>query len=82
MRIIKLEAQNIMRLKAVTIQPKGATTLIGGRNAQGKSSALRAIEMALGGTKSIPDQPIRQGAKKGHVVDGMVAASEERGAAE
>ena len=68
MKIIKLEAQNIKRLRAITIHPRGAATLIGGRNAQGKSSTLDAIEMALGGTKTIPEQPIRNGAKKGHVV--------------
>jgi DNA repair exonuclease SbcCD ATPase subunit len=68
MKIIKLEAQNIKRLKAITIYPKGGATLIGGRNAQGKSSTLDAIEMALGGTKSIPEEPIRREAKKGHIV--------------
>lgn len=67
MRIIKLEAENIKRLKAITIRPTGAATLIGGRNAQGKSSTLDCIAMALSG-KAIPEQPIRVGSKKGHIV--------------
>ena len=38
MKIVKLEAQNVKRLKAVEITPQGNTVVIGGRNGQGKTS--------------------------------------------
>ncbi len=68
MRIVKLQAENVKRLKAVEISPTGELVVIGGRNAQGKSSILDAIEMALGGKDSIPDMPIRRGEKSARVI--------------
>lgn len=68
MKIISLEAENVKRLRSVHIEPKGATVVLGGRNGQGKSSTLDAIEMALGGTKSIPAEPVRHGARKARIV--------------
>jgi len=66
--IIKLEASNIKRLRAVRITPHDSTVIVGGDNAQGKSSVLDAIEMAFGGKKTVPDRPIRDGESKAHVV--------------
>jgi DNA repair exonuclease SbcCD ATPase subunit len=68
MKIIKLEAENVKRLKAVRIEPDGTMVVIGGRNAQGKSSVLDSIEMALGGKESAPPEPIRRGEKSARVV--------------
>lgn len=68
LRIVELRAENIKRLQAVEIHPSGELVVIGGRNAQGKSSTLDAIEMALGGASTIPPDPIRHGARKGRVV--------------
>lgn len=70
MRIISLQAENVKRLRAIEIVPDGDTVIIGGRNAQGKSSVLDAIWMALAGaagSKGTP-QPIREGEKKARVV--------------
>lgn len=63
MKIVQLTAQNIKRLKAVSITPEGNTVVISGRNGQGKSSVLDAIAMALGGKALCPDMPIRHGQK-------------------
>lgn len=62
-RMISLRSENVKRLKTVFIEfnPTG-TTMIGGRNKQGKSSALDSIAMAFGGKKLCPAQPIRDGA--------------------
>lgn len=68
MKIIKLEAQNIKRLKAISIEPDGSLVVIGGQNGQGKSSTLDAIEYALGGTSGICDEPVRRGEGKAKIV--------------
>ena len=67
MRIIKLKAENIKRLKAAEITPTGDLIQVTGRNGQGKSSLLDAIWWALGGTKNIQDQPIRTGQRKAKI---------------
>ena len=65
--IVELQAQNFKRLRAITIRPEGSTVVIGGRNAQGKSSTLDAIMAALGGGRSLPAEPIRHGEKKASI---------------
>lgn len=65
--IIELTAENVKRLKAVRIKPDGSLVEITGRNGQGKTSVLDAIEMALGGKDSIPLRPIRNGEKAARV---------------
>lgn len=68
MRIIKLEAENVKRLRAVEIVPESDVIVVGGRNAQGKSSCLDAIEMALGGGSTFPPEPIRRGERQARIV--------------
>lgn len=67
MKIIKLEAENVKRLRAVEITPTGAVVMLTGRNEQGKSSVLDAIWWALGGTAHVQGEPIRRGQKKARV---------------
>jgi hypothetical protein len=63
MKIIKFTAENVKRLKAVEITPDGSVQVISGRNAQGKSSVLDAIWLALGGGPAAraTSQPVRDG---------------------
>lgn len=63
MKIIKFEAENLKRLKAVQITPDGTLQIITGRNAAGKSSVLDAIWLALGGGPASRGtvRPIRDG---------------------
>lgn len=63
MKIIKLTASNVKRLRAVEINPDGTLQIVTGRNAQGKSSVLDAIWLALGGGQASRDtpRPIRDG---------------------
>ena len=70
MKIVKLEAENFKRLRAVEITPSGDTVVIAGRNAQGKSSVLDAIWAALAGKNGVKEvvRPIRDGESKARVV--------------
>ena len=67
MKIIRLKAYNVKRLKAVEIAPEGNVVKITGKNEQGKTSVLDAIWWALAGTKHIQEQPIRKGQRKANV---------------
>lgn len=69
MKIISLTAENVKRLKAVYIEPDGTLQVVTGRNAQGKSSALDAIWLALGGRAAMGDtsRPIRDGEESASV---------------
>lgn len=66
--ITELRVENVKRLKSVRVRPDGAVVVVGGRNAQGKSSLLDAIEMAIGGGRSLPAEPIRRGASRARIV--------------
>lgn len=60
--INKLELENVKRIKAFKMQPSATgLTVIGGNNAQGKSSVLDAIAWALGGERYRPSVPQREG---------------------
>ena len=63
MKIIKLTAENVKRLKAVEITPDGTVQVVTGRNAQGKTSVLDAIWLALGGGAASREtsRPVRDG---------------------
>ena len=64
MKIVALTAQNLLRLKAVRIEPGDEPLVtISGPNGQGKTSVLNAIWMALGGAAAAKDvsRPIREG---------------------
>lgn len=66
-KIVKLETTNVKRIKAALVQPDGSTVIVGGKNAQGKTSLLDSIAMALGGGKEIPDRPVRDGEKRAEI---------------
>lgn len=69
MRIVELKAENVKRLKAVEIRPDGDVVVIAGRNAQGKTSVLDAIWMALAGASGAKEtsRPVRDGEKNASV---------------
>jgi len=67
MRIIGIEAQNVMKLKAVRFKPGPGVNVIGGKNGAGKSTLLNSVAMAFGGKALVPAEPVRTGQKKGRV---------------
>ena len=66
MKILQLEAENVKRLKVVSIKPDGSLVQITGANGEGKSSVLDAIYYALAGTKGIPSEPGRRAQARTH----------------
>lgn len=68
MKILKLQAENVKRLSAVEVEPKGKSlVIVAGKNGQGKSSVLDSITFALSGTDSFPSKPVRKGEDKATV---------------
>lgn len=69
MKIVRLLVENVKRVKTVEVLfGDNNVVVVGGKNEQGKSSILDALEYALAGKKSIPIEPIRRGEKKARVV--------------
>jgi len=68
LKILRLMAENIKKLKVVSITPDGNVVQVTGPNGSGKTSVLDSIFFALGGAKEIPTQPIRRGQLKAHVI--------------
>lgn len=69
-KISSLELENVKRIRALELTPTSeGLTVIGGRNAQGKTSVLDAIAWSLGGEKMRPASPNRDGsANPAHMV--------------
>ncbi len=67
LHIVGLKIENIKRLSAVEIAPMSGAVIIGGNNANGKSSVLDSIEMAFTGAKGCP-KPVHDGAESGYIV--------------
>jgi hypothetical protein len=57
MKIIKLQAENVKRLRAVTVTPDpgGALVIVGGRNAQGKQQPISEPVLTPNGWVKIGD---------------------------
>jgi hypothetical protein len=67
MKIVSLTSENVKRLKAVRITPKGNMVQITGRNGQGKSSVLDSIWFCLAGSGVIQSAPIRKGQERAQI---------------
>ena len=67
LRIVQLKAENVKKITAVSITPKGSLVEITGRNGAGKTSVLDAIWWAVAGTSNVQAEPIRKGQTKAHI---------------
>ena len=66
--LVSLDIENVLRLKAVHIEPGGKpVVVIGGNNGQGKTSILNSLEYALGGKPDV-ERPIRDGETSARIV--------------
>lgn len=61
LKIIKLVAENLKKLRAVSITPDGNVVQITGPNGAGKTSCLNSIWWALAGAGVVQASPIRKG---------------------
>lgn len=61
LKIIRLQAEGVKRIKAVSITPDGNVVQIAGANGAGKTSVLNSIWWALAGRGVIQASPIRKG---------------------
>lgn len=68
MKVTQLAAKNYKRLRYVEIRPAGELVVIGGRNAQGKTSILDALADALAGSKTKALEPVRHGEDRADIV--------------
>lgn len=66
MKILSLNVNNFLRIEALEITPRGNTVKITGKNDQGKSSTLKAIDAALTGGKGA-EEPIHGDATKAEI---------------
>lgn len=69
MKIIRLQTENIKRIKAVDITPQENVVVLSGKNENGKTSVLDSIWLAVeyrAGSKNNPN-PLRAGTEKGQV---------------
>ncbi len=67
MRIVKLQAENVKKLRCVEVSPDGSLFIVGGKNGNGKTSLLDSIMMALAGKQAIPPKPVRTGQEKASI---------------
>ncbi len=65
MKITGFKASNFKRIEVAEITPAGNMVKISGKNRAGKTSILDAIYCTLTGKASVPDEPLRRGAKRG-----------------
>jgi len=77
-RVIELQAENIMGVRAVSLTFDKHLIVIGGDNRQGKTSVLRCIEMLFRGPKSFGDLPVREGAEQGWIKGELIHPEYER----
>lgn len=67
-RIVRLDVEQFKRIDALSIGADGQSVTVLGQNGVGKSSALDAIEAALGGARHEPEVAVRRGSKRARVV--------------
>ncbi len=67
MHVVSLQAENFLCLKAIEIKPTGRLVRLTGKNAQGKTSALTAISVALEGADAEPAVSVRKGTTQSRI---------------
>lgn len=66
--IKKLEISNIKKISFMELTPDDNLIKLRGKNAQGKTSVIDSIMMALGGSRAIGEYPIKEGESSGQII--------------
>ena len=64
LKILRLEAEAVKRIRVVEITPTGALVELAGKNGEGKTSVLDSILFALGSGRDVQWEPIREGEER------------------
>jgi DNA repair exonuclease SbcCD ATPase subunit len=67
-KIQSITVDNIKRISHAEVTPGTHLFVVGGKNEQGKSTLLDAVEMAFGGRRVMPAQPIREGSESAEII--------------
>lgn len=67
-KITSITVDNIKRISHAEVTPGTHLFIVGGKNEQGKSTLLDAVEMAFGGKRVMPAMPIRDGSESAEIV--------------
>ncbi len=69
LRVIELKAESFMGIKLAELKldANGDLIVVGGRNGQGKTSLLNAIECAIRGKTHHPGMPVQRGKEKAEI---------------
>jgi len=69
-KVKKLEIKSIMGVEEVNIQPKNELVIIAGDNAQGKTSVIKSLEIALRGKKAMAgiSKMVHEGEETGDII--------------
>lgn len=63
-RIVRLEAENVKRIKVMRIDAGGKSVIIGGKNGAGKTSAIDVVQYLFGGKREWCARMVRDGQDK------------------
>lgn len=78
MQMTNLYVHNVKRISEMDIDTAGRNLiLVGGKNAQGKSSTIDALVMAICGKRHMPDFPLADGEDYGEIVVQLKAEENE-----
>ncbi|UOF77577.1 chromosome segregation protein [Caudoviricetes sp.] len=67
-KIRRATVRDFARIKWAEMKPDRAVVVIGGKNAQGKSSFINALIAGIGGKTFLPEKPVRVGAERSETV--------------
>lgn len=67
-KITSITVDNIKRISHAEVTPGTHLFVVGGKNEQGKSTLLDAIEMAFGGKRVMPAKPVRDGSDSAEII--------------
>jgi hypothetical protein len=67
MKISSIQIENFKRIRRLDVSPGVHLFVVGGKNGNGKSSLLDAVEAAFGGKRALPARALRDGADEGEI---------------